>query len=200
MTMIDTPALPAKVATAQATFRTIMDAMARPGTLQRVRDVPSGAPAHLAPASAALMLALSDHETPVWLDAALATGETANWLRFHSGAPIVTDVTQGSFVLCTTPASVPSLNQLALGTSEYPDRSATLIVQVESLSEGRPVALRGPGIRGEATLRAAIAPDLVAMLQANHALFPRGIDTLLVADDAIIALPRSTRLTMQGDA
>jgi alpha-D-ribose 1-methylphosphonate 5-triphosphate synthase subunit PhnH len=60
--------------------------------------------------------------------------------------------------------------------------------------------LRGPGIDGSATLRASIEPrDLFERLAINVALFPRGIDVVLVHDDAIVAIPRTTRLVAQGD-
>jgi alpha-D-ribose 1-methylphosphonate 5-triphosphate synthase subunit PhnH len=55
--------------------------------------------------------------------------------------------------------------------------------------------LRGPGIDGTAVLQATIAPEnLFERLAINAALFPRGIDVVLVADDAMIAIPRTTRL------
>jgi alpha-D-ribose 1-methylphosphonate 5-triphosphate synthase subunit PhnH len=48
-------------------------------------------------------------------------------------------------------------------------------------------------------LRAAIRPaDLVERLQINQTLFPRGIDVVLVADDSIVAIPRTTRLVAKG--
>jgi alpha-D-ribose 1-methylphosphonate 5-triphosphate synthase subunit PhnH len=55
--------------------------------------------------------------------------------------------------------------------------------------------LRGPGIDGSAVLQATIQPkNLFERLAVNAALFPRGIDVVLVADDAIVAIPRTTRL------
>jgi alpha-D-ribose 1-methylphosphonate 5-triphosphate synthase subunit PhnH len=55
--------------------------------------------------------------------------------------------------------------------------------------------LRGPGIDGTAALRASIQQqDLFERLAINAALFPRGIDVVLVHDDSIVAIPRTTRL------
>ncbi len=56
-----------KVLSAQATFRSVMDAMARPGTVQRVTAT-SGVPAAMMRGTAAIALTLLDHDTPVWLD------------------------------------------------------------------------------------------------------------------------------------
>jgi alpha-D-ribose 1-methylphosphonate 5-triphosphate synthase subunit PhnH len=48
-------------------------------------------------------------------------------------------------------------------------------------------------------LRASIEPaDLFQRLDINAALFPRGIDVVLVHDDALIAIPRTTRLVGNG--
>jgi alpha-D-ribose 1-methylphosphonate 5-triphosphate synthase subunit PhnH len=59
--------------------------------------------------------------------------------------------------------------------------------------------LRGPGIDGVAKLQATIQPtDLFERLAINAALFPRGIDVVLVHDDAIVAIPRTTRLVAKG--
>jgi alpha-D-ribose 1-methylphosphonate 5-triphosphate synthase subunit PhnH len=88
---------------------------------------------------------------------------------------------------------------LSLGSIEYPDRSTTVILQVESLTQGQVYELCGPGIDGAAILRAAIDPkDLFERLAINATLFPRGIDVVLVHDDAIVALPRTTRLVAKG--
>ena len=59
--------------------------------------------------------------------------------------------------------------------------------------------MRGPGIDDVAVLRATIEPhDLFDRLAANATLFPRGVDVVLVADDKIVALPRTTRGVAQG--
>jgi len=59
--------------------------------------------------------------------------------------------------------------------------------------------LRGPGIDGTALLQAVLRPaDLFERLSVNRTLFPRGIDVVLVADDAIVAIPRTTQLAARG--
>jgi alpha-D-ribose 1-methylphosphonate 5-triphosphate synthase subunit PhnH len=78
--------------------------------------------------------------------------------------------------------------------------AAANIPQVESLTQGSVLELRGPGIDGVAMLQATIQPtDLFERLAINAALFPRGIDVVLVHDDAIVAIPRTTRLVAKGD-
>jgi alpha-D-ribose 1-methylphosphonate 5-triphosphate synthase subunit PhnH len=189
-----------KVLSAQSTFRSVMDAMARPGSVRQI-GVATGAPSPLMRGAAAIALTLFDHDTPVWLDAAMSeTSDVTKWLKFHTGAPVIADSSICSFALIGDPEVLPALDRFAFGSNEYPDRSTTLILQVESLTEGSHFELRGPGIDGTAVLQATLEPaDLFERLGINAALFPRGIDIVLVAGDAIVAIPRTTRLAAKGD-
>ena len=188
-----------KVLSAQSVFRSVMDAMARPGSVKRIASV-AGTPPGIMRGTAALALTLFDHDTPIWLDPAMsATPEVAKWLKFHTSAPVVADSSTASFALVGDPQSLPALDRFAFGSNEYPDRSTTLILQVESVDDGPVVELQGPGIDGTTVLRASIQPrDLFERLNINAALFPRGIDVVLVHDDSIVAIPRTTRLVRGG--
>jgi alpha-D-ribose 1-methylphosphonate 5-triphosphate synthase subunit PhnH len=188
-----------KVLSAQSTFRSVMDAMARPGSIQRIASA-AGTPSAMMRGTAAIALTLFDHDTPIWLDSRMsATPDVGKWLKFHTSAPVVADASIASFALVGDPENLPVLDRFAFGSNEYPDRSTTLILQVESLSAGPEVALQGPGIDGTAVLRASIQPhDLFERLVINATLFPRGIDVVLVHDDCIVAIPRTTRLVRRG--
>ncbi|UPK01146.1 phosphonate C-P lyase system protein PhnH [Bradyrhizobium sp. 170] len=188
-----------KVLSAQSTFRTVMDAMARPGSIQRIASA-AGAPGGMMRGTAAIALTLFDHDTPVWLDGRMsATADVAKWLKFHTSAPVVADSSIAGFALVGDPQNLPSLDRFAFGSNEYPDRSTTLILQVESLTDGSVVELQGPGIDGTTALRALIQPrDLFERVTINAVLFPRGIDVVLVHDDAVVAIPRTTRLMRGG--
>jgi len=187
------------VVSAHSTFRSVMDAMARPGSVQKIVAA-VGTPWPLMPGTAAIALTLFDHDTPIWLDRRMSeTPEVANWLKFHSGAPVVTDPSVCGFAVVVDGATLPDLERFSFGTAEYPDRSTTLILQVESLTQGCAYELRGPGINGAVVLRAKTEPkDLFERLAVNATLFPRGIDVVLVSDDEIVALPRTTRLAVHG--
>jgi len=182
------------VSSAQSTFRVVMEAMARPGSVQRV-TASVGIPASMMRGTAAIALTLFDHDTPIWLDPTLSeTTDVAKWLKFFSGAPVTVDVAKCSFAVVCDLTGLPDLDRFALGSSEYPDRSTTLIVQVDNLTQGVEYALRGPGINGTAMLRSSAGLRILfEQLAMNAALFPRGIDVVLVADDRVVAIPRTTR-------
>jgi alpha-D-ribose 1-methylphosphonate 5-triphosphate synthase subunit PhnH len=188
-----------KVLSAQTTFRSVMDAMARPATMRRV-TASVGRPSSLMIGTAAIALTLFDHDTPIWLDGRMsAAPEITEWLKFHSGAPVTADCSACTFALAGHGKELPAFDRFSLGCNEYPDRSTTLILQVESLAEGRVYELCGSGIDGTAILQAVIEPeDLFERLAINAALFPRGLDVVLVHDDAVVAIPRTTRLVAKG--
>jgi alpha-D-ribose 1-methylphosphonate 5-triphosphate synthase subunit PhnH len=183
------------VAESQAVFRVAMNAMARPGC---PLPLPLGLapPPPLAPTAAALLLALADFETPVWLDPPLADAMgVAEFVRFHTGARLAGSVADAVFAVIADAAHLPPLASFPQGTPEYPDRSATLILQVDAL---RPSGwrLEGPGISGHTLFSAdPVPPDFVGQIRANRSRFPCGVDIFFAACDAIAALPRSTRLT-----
>jgi len=183
----------------QAVFRRVMDAVARPGTLQDVGFAPD-APRGLDRATGAVALTLFDFETPIWLDPALRGTQAEAWMRFHCGCPLTVDPLAAAFALVSDIASAPALAAFNQGDAKYPDRSTTLLIQLASLEGGPVVTLRGPGIKDEASLA---LPGLPAgfwdQVQTNGSQFQFGVDLIFTAGDRIAALPRTTRVTFEGN-
>lgn len=183
------------VQASQHVFRAVMDAMARPGTVRHFPAVVAP-PAPLNVVAGAVICALADADMPVWLDPSMAkTGLVRDWVVFHTGAPMTPYQSEAAFALVAAPQRLSSLNGFALGTQEYPDRSTTLILQVETLTQGPKLVLEGPGIDGQSTLAPGPMPQhFPTQWRANRAAFPRGVDLILAAPDGVAALPRSARL------
>ncbi|MEO3386781.1 phosphonate C-P lyase system protein PhnH [Mesorhizobium sp. CAU 1741] len=181
---------------AQETFRVVMGAMAEPGKVMSLVGT-SKPPLPLLATAAAVALTLCDHDTPVWLDASLRAAEPVlSWLGFHSGAPLAHTPADAHFALVAEPAGLIALENFAQGTQDYPDRSVTLILQVESLTDGPGLILEGPGIETVAHLAPTSMPrHFVEQWRQNNARFPRGVDLILAAPGAIACLPRTTRIT-----
>lgn len=179
----------------QSTFRVIMDAMARPARAVAVQ-APIAPPPPLGPAAGAIACTLIDADTPFWLDPSLnGRQHLQDWLIFHTGARQASTNAEAAFALIGAPASMPPFDRFAQGSQEYPDRSATLILQLESLDGGAPLTFEGPGIKGRATIAPhGLPPDFARQWGDNRKRFPRGIDLMLTCGNSIICLPRTTRL------
>ena len=185
---------------AQRAFRAVLDALAHPTRFFPLAG-PADPPAALGPGLAAVALTLLDEDCAVWLGGTLADdAEVRDWLSFHTGARRANAAAEADFVIAD-PAALPPLASLALGTDEAPHLSATVVLDVRGRtghSTTGPARFRagGPGIDGTATLDAPWAADgFSAEWHRNAGMFPRGVDLLLVNDDTVAALPRTTRLT-----
>ena len=175
---------------AQQLFRSILDATSHPGRIVALSAAPVG-PGALSCAATGYLLTLVDRDTPVWLAPPFDHPPVRDFLRFHAGAPIVADRAAAAFgvLAADTPQHLEGFN---LGSDTYPDRSATLVIEVTDLRSGPRRQWRGPGIDG----RASVAIDGVtdAFWQewaANHGLFPCGLDLVFTAGTELCALPRS---------
>ncbi|MCR9072798.1 MAG: phosphonate C-P lyase system protein PhnH [Alphaproteobacteria bacterium] len=180
----------------QAVFRAVLDAMARPGRLHRVSHL-KDVPAPLAPATAAVCLALVDQDTPLWLAPDMRSQGAETFLRFHCGCPLVDDRSTAAFAIVSG-GKLPGLDGFAIGDDAYPETSTTVIVQTEGLATGEGLVLRGPGI--EATHRLAVLGLRSGVWREwadNGPLFPCGVDLILVDDQTLAALPRTTTVTEQ---
>ena len=166
-------------------FRAAMNAMARPGTLETIKG--GTAPAPVSPAAATLLLTLCDPGTGLYLAPGYDSQAMRDWVTFHTNAPIVSADT-ADFALGDWQALQP-LDVYKIGVPAYPDRSVTLIIEMDALTRSG-TTLTGPGIKDSAALS---LPEAAAF-QANRALFPLGFDCFFTCGDQIAALPRSTHV------
>jgi alpha-D-ribose 1-methylphosphonate 5-triphosphate synthase subunit PhnH len=175
---------------AQRLFRAVLEGFSHPGRIVALPQPPAGV-GPLSAAATAFVLTLVDRDTPLWLAPTFDTDAVSDFVRFHTGAPIVAREAEALFAL-VTPDRTPMLDGFAIGTDPYPDRSATLIVEVPSLSTGPERFLRGPGIQSRATARIDGLPSSFwSEWKANNALFPCGVDVVFTACSELLALPRS---------
>ncbi|MDL2406725.1 phosphonate C-P lyase system protein PhnH [Rhizobium calliandrae] len=179
---------------AQSVFKMMMDAMARPGIIQTViLDIAPPGPLDIA--AGAIGLTLCDHDTPVWLSAGLAKSPMPEWLSFQTGAAVTSERIEARFAFIEAGVALSSLNQFAVGTQEYPDRSTTLVLEIAALEGGKELALSGPGIADIRMIAPIGLPDtFLRIWNDNRALFPRGVDLVLTAGRQFLCLPRTTKI------
>jgi alpha-D-ribose 1-methylphosphonate 5-triphosphate synthase subunit PhnH len=175
---------------AQHAFKQALDALSMPGRSLALGQQIEGL--SLGPAMAQLLLALSDDETPVWWQSSPVS--EADWLRFHTGATKAEKAEEASFAVITNAALAPALSIFSSGSSESPEQSSTLLIEVPAFDTGPAITLYGPGIETTQTVRIAGLPDdFWSQWSINHASFPQGVDIIFTSGCQALGLPRSTR-------
>jgi alpha-D-ribose 1-methylphosphonate 5-triphosphate synthase subunit PhnH len=174
----------------QRLFRAVLEAFSHPGRIVSLPDPPAGA-GPLSKAATAFLLTLVDRDTPLWLAPAFDTAPVCDFVRFHTGAPIAKQPADALFAVLT-PDQMPPLDGFAVGTDSYPDRSATLVIELPSLVGGPQRRWIGPGIETRQAVSLSGLPDSFwTQWAANRALFPCGVDLVFATGSDLIALPRT---------
>ncbi len=175
-------------------FRAVLDAMARPGRVVSLTGL-SGTPAGMHVSTAAVALTLFDADTPVCPEG--FGDDSAAWLQFHCGCPVLSAPEEALFGLFRSGMQLDGAERYSGGSESYPDRSATLLVQVDSLREGDQLRLEGPGIQDEQRLAVSgLDRAFWPLFARNRATYPLGVDVILCAPSEVACLPRT--ITARG--
>ena len=179
----------------QQIFRLLLDAMARPGKINRLpRPLP--APAGISGYTAAVAFTLLDGEVTF---AALGADQAA-WSSYliSNIRAVPAGVEHADFIIAPGERANAEVGGARRGTLLFPERGATVLFTVETIADDSPAALvlSGPGIRGTAGLTVAgIAPANLELLAGANSEYPLGIDAIFIGrDGALACLPRSTKI------
>lgn len=186
------PAFSQPVEGAQQTFRVLLKALSEPG--QRLEVAHTQALGALSAAGYAVALTLLDNDTTVWLSPLLSEAKIRQNLAFHCGCTFVEQPEDAMFAFCTQTelAVLPKLNA---GTDRDPEFSCTLIAQVDDLAGARSV-WTGPGIEQQQEVFLPLDSSFWQQRLAKNS-FPRGIDVLLVAQNQVLGLSRTTQVQFE---
>lgn len=178
---------------AQAVFRVLLDCMAGPG---KVSQLPVAHPIASDDENLlAVLESLVDQEVAVWVCPGLS--ERIGQTLLSRTRVRQAHLSQADYVVADRAGLPAAISGARIGSIEYPDEGATLIISCNSLADG-PVelTLSGPGVSGTAQLRVAGVPggDFQALAERNSD-FPLGLDLTLVSWDGMVAcIPRSTQI------
>ena len=176
------PLQSAAEARAHQTFTALMWALSQPGQAQ---SLPTGGLAAFAAIAEALVdLETSYHSNDPELQRLLAS--TGARTRRPSAAMY-------QFYPALTAAEVSSLGDAPRGTYNYPDESSTLVIGC-TLGAGRRLRLQGPGIASMSELLVDSVPLTFWPLREQACRYPLGWDVLLIANDRVVGLPRTTQI------
>lgn len=166
----------------QQIFRTLLDAMSRPGSVLDLQSQLQNSKA-----TRGVLATLLDGSVSLSDPAQLL--DSADWplLEARKAAP-----DEAAFVLCDagiTPNFTPCLGELT-----DPQHGATLVLQGKRVGDGgTTLHISGPGVDGDSELRIdGFAADWFIQRQQWNMDFPLGVDLLLVDELRVTALPRTS--------
>jgi alpha-D-ribose 1-methylphosphonate 5-triphosphate synthase subunit PhnH len=172
------------------TFRGLLDAMSRPGTVEPVAE----------PADHAVVATLVDHEVTAATDDEVLREALSSQGRFEPVPPEDADV-----VHARDPTGW-DVRECERGSLVEPSEGATVVYRVATVAEGRredcaTVTLTGPGVDGTTTLSVALPADELDALADAQSTYPRGVDAVFAAGDRLAAVPRSVTMELisEGD-
>ncbi|MBV2136522.1 MAG: phosphonate C-P lyase system protein PhnH [Candidatus Thiodiazotropha sp. (ex Ctena orbiculata)] len=167
----------------QQNYRALLDAISHPGRVKSILHQQGGL------ASLAVLATLLDAEVSLADPDDLLEAEDWPLLQASAASPGEAD-----YILCR--GNRAARFQPKLGSLPSPERSATLIIYVDSLHRGElKLSLKGPGVNGNADCSiAGLDPDWIRRREEWVCGYPLGVDLLLVDDSAVLALPRTTKV------
>ncbi|QIB74262.1 phosphonate C-P lyase system protein PhnH [Halogeometricum borinquense] len=176
----------------QATFRALVDATSRPGTVEQIPTTS---------ARDAIVSTLVDHEVSLYggdetLRTALKRESRLDDAPFEEADVLVVDGHTDGRVI-----------DAKRGTLKEPSEGATLIYEVDSVGgdaeaaeAGLTLTLSGPGIPGNRTVAVSGVPaDEIAAINDAQSTYPRGVDVYLTAGKKVVSLPRSANVRVEAE-
>ncbi len=166
----------------QAAFRCVLEAFSRPGKISALPECKHNT-------AIAVLATLVDGESTLADPHQLLADNDCQRLQIKPTAPEL-----AAFILCQ--GTRPVNFEPCQGTLASPEQGATLVLMLGNLSGGDSTyQLTGPGI--ESTVQ--IAPqglDISWFKQRAswNGAFPLGVDMLLVTEEGVLALPRTTQI------
>jgi alpha-D-ribose 1-methylphosphonate 5-triphosphate synthase subunit PhnH len=119
--------------------------------------------------------------------------DTLTWQRLQARRQVAE---QANFVLLD--GRRPVACEPFPGTLEAPEGGATLILRVAQLGTGEALTLSGPGIASRTTVSVSgLHSSWLQARQRWNAGFPLGVDLLLVDQQQLVALPRTTAVQFE---
>lgn len=186
----------------QTVFMVLLEALARPGSRQRLpEDLTARMPSTLIPLAA---LADVDVHVAVLDDIAESMSGEPTWEQVLVAATgsVRTDPHAAAMVAAPATADPTMLRTLGRGDALHPERGARLVLACSRLDDLDPdtadtvVTLSGPGVPGTRRLGIdGLSLEILEVLVGFGSQFPAGVDTWLVTTTGdLVGLARSTTI------
>lgn len=178
----------------QRTFRTLLNCFARPGTVGQLEHRYSVA--GLYTETVTVIFSLIDSE--VSFQTVGEQIEINQQIRALSGGQIKPEH-MADFVIvphsATEQQQLDTISSAKIGDLVDPQKSATIIVEIDETTPAIPIELTGPGIEEAEVIKMNISKELLALRDSKNKEFPLGVDFIFIERSGhVIALPRTTKV------
>ncbi len=186
----------------QAAYRQTVDSMARPGLIRNIHTQAEKVELRIGCFDSTLILILLFFDTEVKFKVcSKREDEIAKMINQLTYAK-AEELESADFILVLHDAQPEDLEK-ALRTAYpgdllNPHKAATIIVEVDSVSNDRDLILTGPGIEHESQIKVHTPNRWVDIRSEKNSEYPMGIDLIFIDRyDNILGLPRTTQIAKQ---
>ncbi|WP_211745646.1 phosphonate C-P lyase system protein PhnH [Paenibacillus sp. Marseille-Q4541] len=183
----------------QQTYRKVIDALSRPGSIQNLSDIATKVEkrSDCYPVTIALAHMLLD--TEVTFHVCADEEEEVSLFLSQLTYAKRSDVSMADYIFVMQNASTESLLEAMRlaknGDLQDPHESATFIIESTNLFGGEKRILKGPGIEDIASCEIQASGSWEDIRAERNAEFPLGIDMIFTdTTHLLMALPRTTRI------
>lgn len=183
----------------QEIFRMILDCMAKPGTISELSSIvePLSERVGCSPAMFSQAITLLDGEVSFHIigENNARVESYFSSLTFSKEAPL----SEANYIFILKDAAPEKIQEVFRkvdkGTLENPDQSATILIEVERLSNNRQLVFTGPGIQKSAHAEIAGYEHWLAVRAEKNREYPLGVDLILMdSNSKLMCIPRTTRI------
>lgn len=184
---------------AQAHFRILLDSMARPGKVNNISEIKIQSPEKLNATSALMGFALLNSDVTFYTNN--NSSEISEYFIVNTNSKPAT-IEHADFVFINGSDDGRVLLKTNVGVLEYPEKSATVIIDVDNIydlpkDQTFEIILQGPGVDGEKRVYVRnISHHILESLKEQNAEYPLGIDVILTDREGnIVCIPRSNNFS-----
>jgi alpha-D-ribose 1-methylphosphonate 5-triphosphate synthase subunit PhnH len=173
--------------------------MARPGKVNNIGEINIQSPENLHPASALVAFALLNSDVAFFTNKNSA--ELSEYLTVNTNARPTT-ISGADFVFIDGNDDGQVLYETNVGVLEYPEKSATVIIDVDNIydvpkDQTHEIILQGPGVDVEKRVYVRnISANILQALKEQNSEYPLGIDVILTDSEGhIMCIPRNNNFS-----
>jgi alpha-D-ribose 1-methylphosphonate 5-triphosphate synthase subunit PhnH len=184
---------------AQVHFRIILDCMARPGKVNNFGKITVHSPDNLHPASALVAFALLNRDVSFYANK--NNSEIAEYFIVNTYSK-PSAIKNADFVFINGTDDGKILLETNTGLLEYPEKSATVIIDVDNIydvpkDQTHEIILKGPGVESEKRVYIRnISDHILQSVKEQNAEYPLGIDVILTDSVGnVMCIPRTNNFS-----